>query len=115
MSFAALSHGIMMPGENRSCNLRLSVRNFYPQCLRDFGEWNTGTDVHFRPHITVIRTYTPQPQIKIEHYRIKKKKLYIQKRHTDLSHFNSQRCVQAYKIYITLQLPIKTQPLTPIH
>jgi hypothetical protein len=73
MSFAAPSHGIMAHGEKRPCNLGLSVRNLYPQCLTNFGEWNTGTYVHFRPHITVIRTYTPQPQIKIEHNQLKKK------------------------------------------
>jgi len=115
MSFAALSHGKMAPGEKRSCNLCLSVRNFYPQRLRDFGDWNTGTYVHFRPNTIIIRTYTPKLQIKIEHHQISKKRFYLQKRHTDPSHFNSQRCVQAYKIYTTLKLPIKTQPLTPVY
>jgi len=70
MSFAALSHGIMAPEEKRSCNLRLPLRNFYLQRVRDFGDLNTGTYVHFRPNIIVICTYTPKPQIKIEHYQI---------------------------------------------
>ena len=115
MSFAALSHGNMAPGEKRSCNLSLSVRNFYPQRLRDFGDWNTGTYVHFRPNIIVIRICTPKPQIEIEHNQISQKRFYLQKRHTDPSHFNPQRCVQAYRIHITLKLPIKTQPLTPVY
>jgi hypothetical protein len=38
MCFAALSHGIMAPGGKRIYNLRLSIRNFYPQRLRDIGD-----------------------------------------------------------------------------
>lgn len=95
--------------------LRLSARNFHPQHVRDFGDWNTGTYLHFQPNIIVIRTYTPKPQIQIEHYQTSQKQLYVHKWHTDPSYFNSQHCVQAYKLYVILKLHIKTQPLVPVY
>jgi hypothetical protein len=104
----------MAPGEKRSCTLRLPLCNCYPQRVRDFGDWNTGTYIYFRPNI-IICTYSLKTQIKIEHYQISQKRLYVHKRHTHPSHFKSQRCVQAYKIHVTLKLAIKTQPLTPVY
>jgi len=58
--------------------LRLSARNFHHQHVRDFGDWNTGTYLHFQPNIIVIRTYTPKPQIQIEHYQTSKTALCTQ-------------------------------------
>jgi hypothetical protein len=76
MSFAALSHDIMAPGKKRPCTYVCPPIIFHPQRVRDFGDWNTGTYVHFQPNIIVIRTYTPKPQIQIEHYQISQKQLY---------------------------------------